>query len=279
MQFSARFRHIDSQFGFETEPLEAWTADYENADLLTIDLNRMAIASSQHAVLDFPEVEICGGQRRATVRAINGQLFYSDLQSQNRKDLKVLPTEVARLLEGQSLDTVFQREEADVYEPLQHQVYRSGSSRTIGMLALIGMCVVLGLCSTMVWRDVSDQPRLYREPEFVASSSQEREVLRQYADVYVSEYREGAMLFELSREGQLSRYEMWHSEEQNDFVLIPVDSYPVQVGQHEGQTAMLANETYLLLPVGDEMISLHGINYSRHHGPLSTVGKILNSTP
>jgi len=84
------------------------------------------------------------------------------------------------------------------------------------------------------------------------------------------------MIFELTREGQFSRFEMWHSEERNRFVLIPVDSYPVQVGAHNGETAMLADEVYLLMPEGDEIMTLHGVSFNRHHADLASIGEVLD---
>jgi hypothetical protein len=104
---------------------------------------------------------------------------------------------------------------------------------------------------------------------------EESEVLRRYADVYVSEYREGAMLFELTREGLFTRYEMWHSKERNGFVLVSLDAYYVQVGLHEGRTAMLADEILLLELVDYENISLLGVNFRRHNGKLESIGEVL----
>ncbi|WPJ95262.1 hypothetical protein SH580_17715 [Coraliomargarita algicola] len=281
MQFVATFRHIDKDFGFEDLEHGSWSADFEDEESFILALNRLAIASSQHSLVDFPEVEVLAKHGRVTVRAINGQLFYTDSHSQNRKDLKVLPAEVVGLLRGQSMEEVFQTAPADEegYVRPQTKQYRSGRHQYTSSIALILMCIVLAVCFKLIWRDISHQPRLRSAPDFVPSLSTETGVLRKYADVYVSEYREGSMLFELSREGEFTRYEMWHSEEQGGFVLVNLDSWPVQVGQHEGQTAMLAKEVYLLQPKGDEIITLHGIDYKRHHGSLSSIGEVLEKKP
>jgi len=278
MQYSATFRHIDKDFGFDALDLGKWNTEYEDEEDFILALNRMAIASSQHTVVDFPEVEVCAGSKRVIIRSINGLLFYTDLNSQNRKDLKVIPIEIIRLIEGKPLEEVFKRDEemgVDVYIPPKQQ-YRSNSTWSTQAIALIIMLVVLGFCSKLIWKDVTHTPRLHTAPQFIPSLIEESDVLRQYAGVYVSEYREGAMLFELTRKGQFSRYEMWFSEERNGFVLLSVDSYLVQVGLHKGSTAMLADEIYLLTPKGDEIITLFGINFSRHHGDLASIGEVLN---
>jgi hypothetical protein len=278
MQFSATFRHIDKDFGFEALELGRWSEDYEDEESFILALNRMAIASSQQSVFDFPEVEVRAKLRRVTIRAIDGQLYYSDFNSQHQKDLKVVPDEVVSLLGGTPIEGVFQAQESEptTYVPPQLKPYRNERNRYITVGALILMLVVLGICSQFIWHDVSQPARLHTAPQFIPSLSEESEVLRKYADVYVSEYREGAMLFELTREGQLSRYEMWHSKQRNGFVLVRVDSSPLQVGRHNGELAMLAGEIYLLVPQGDEMLSLLGVHYRRHHGALTSIGELLD---
>ena len=277
MLYSVTFRHIDKDFGFEALDFGKWNAEYDNEEDFTLALNRMAIASSQHAVVDFPEVEVCAQSARAIIRAIDGQLFYTDINSRNRQDLKVVPVEIIRLIDGRPLEEVFQRDEQepDHYIPPRHK-HRSSANGLTKLAAVFIMLIVLSFCSKFVWRDMTYAPRLHTAPQFIPSLSEESDVLRKFADVYVSEYREGAMLFELTREGRFSRYEMWHSAERNAFVLIELDSYLLQVGMHNGKTAMLADEHYLLLPEGEEIISLHGIQYYRHHGNLASIGEVLD---
>ena len=284
MKLSATFHNIDQDFGFEAEALKlgSWSADFKDEEAFIEALHRMAIASSQHSLVDFPEIETRGNSGRVIVRAIHGQLFYTDYNSQNRKDLKVTPVEAVRLLGGEPTAEAFKIEEVPeeaVPLPLEAKPYRRTSKSYAKPVVLILLLIVLSVCSRYVWRDISDQPRLYTAPQFVPSLSEESDVLRKYADVYVSEYREGAMLFELTQQGQFSRYEMWHAEELNSFVLVKIDSYPVKVGQHDGQTAMLANEVYLLELNSDEMIRLHGVDYRRHHGTLSSIGKVVIAKP
>lgn len=277
MQYSASYRYINPDFSCAQLEGGTWSAEYAGEEAFITALNRMAIASSQHAVVDFPEVEVKAKNKRVTVRAINGQLFYTDLHSQNRKDLKVVPFEIVRLIAGLPLEEVFRSEKADdeeVYLPPKHK-HRRGASPLTKLLAVIIMCVILAICTKLVWEDLTHLPRLHSAPHFIPSLGSEGEVLRKYADVYVSEYREGAVLFELTREGQFTRYEMWFSPERNRFVLVPMDVHKVQVGLHAGKTALLADEIHLLTPLGDEAIKLHGVTFQRHHSELSSIGEVL----
>lgn len=278
MKFTATYKHIDLDFDFERLEESTWSAEYVDEESFLLALNRMAIASSQHAVVEFPEVEILAKNMRVTVRAINGQLFYTDLHSQNRKDLKVVPLEIVRLINGLPLEEVFRQEEEpdEVYVSTKHKRRRIGTNPLTKLLALVIMCVILGFSAKFVWNDITHMPRLHTVPQFIPSLGSEGEVLRKYADVYVSEYREGGMLFKLTRVGELARYEMWFSAERNGFVLIPLDQHEVQVGLHAGETALLAGEIHLLTPAGDEALVLHGITFKRHHGDLSSIGEVLD---
>lgn len=278
MQYSATFRYIDSDFEFDRLEEGVWRAEYADEDAFTTALNRMAIASSQHPVVDFPEMEVSARNTRVTVRAINGQLFYTDLHSQNRKDLKVVPVEVLRLIEGLPLEEVFREEEekpVETYEAPKHVRGRSVNPLT-RILVLLVTGILLSFCALYVWDEVSHLPRLHTAPQFIPDLSIEGEVLRKYADVYVSEYREGAMLFDLKNEGQFTRYEMWYSAERNGYVLIPIDQYEVQVGFHDGEAALLAGEIHLLTPSGDDTLVLHGVTFGRHHGSLTSIGEVLD---
>ncbi len=276
MHYSATFKHIDQNFGFDGDITTSWSKEYSEEAAFILDLNRMAIASSQYPVVDFPEVEVRCHSVRVTVRSIRGQLYFDDLHSQNRKNLKVVPVEVVRLIEGQPLDEVFKRDpsEEEFYVPPKPRRRRRNHWLT-RVIALVGMFVILGYCSKVIWRDIREQPRLHHAPKFLPTLSEAGEVLRKYADVYVDEYREGAMLFELKENGEFTRYEMWYSGDRNAFILIPVDRYMVQVGLHAGKTCMLAGEFFLLIPSDEESIDLLGVNFKRHHGDLSSIGEVL----
>ena len=277
MQLSAKFNHIDKDFGFSDPDGESWSVVFENEEEFVLALNRMAIATSQHSVVEFPEVEVTGRNVRVTIHSIGGQLYYTDLHSQNRKNMKVIPVEIIRLIQGKPLDEVFKRddEEADeTYVPPQ-RAYQDKTSPVVKVAALLFMCAVVAFTGHKIWKEFSYEPRLSAKPSFIPSLSEESEVLRKYADVYVSEYREGAMLFELTREGKFTRYEMWFSPERNAFVLFFVDSHHVQVGTHGDESAILAGERHLLSLADEETIVLHRIPFKRHHDALSTIGEVL----
>lgn len=277
MDYSAKFRHIDKEFGFDGLDLGSWTADYDNEDDLILALNRMAIATSQQSVVEFPEVEVLARSMRVTIHSIDGELFYTDLHSQNRKNMKVVPVEVVRLIEGKPLDEVFKQDEEPVEESFassQH-TYRKSSSGAGKLVALVVMFSVLGVCGFMFWKEFGRSQSLTSTPQFIPDMKQEGEVLRQYADVYVSEYREGAMLFELTKEGQFTRYEMWFSNDRNTNVLLLVDSHRAQVGSYSGKTGILAGEQHLLVLKDEETINLHGVDFTRHHDTLSSIGEVL----
>lgn len=236
----------------------------------------MAIATSQHSVVEFPEVEVTWKSVRVTIHSVGGQLYYTDLHSQNRKNLKVIPVEIIRLIQGKPLDEVFNRDEEsdEAYVP-PHRPYQGKTSPVVKVAALLIMCVVVSFSARKIWKEFSYEPRLSAKPSFIPSLSEESEVLRKYADVYVSECRERAMLFELTREGKFTRYAMWFSPERNAFVLLVVDSHHVQVGTHGGEMAILAGERHLLSLADEETILLHRIPFKRHHDPLSTIGEVL----
>jgi hypothetical protein len=276
MPYFATFLHIDQNFEFNDLESGKWNVEYQRQEDFVLALNRMAIASSQHAVVEFPEVDVRLGHTRVTVRAINGQLFYTDVNSQNHKDLKVVPAEVIDLMAGKNVNEVFRRDEEEAeYVLPKGQKYRDRSWLTQA-IALVIMLVILSFSMQSIWQDVTSAPRLRTAPEFIPSSSQGSEILRQYADIYISEYREGAMFFELTREGQFSRYEMWFNAELETFVLVPIDTHSVKVGTHDGKTAILASDIYLLIPKDGESIELHGIHYMRHHGELTDLGELLD---
>lgn len=278
MEYSAKFRNIDKEFAFEDLELGSWNAEYENEDEFIMALNRMAIATSQHSVIEFPEVEVKAKNMRVTIQAIDGELFYTDLHSQNRKNMKVVPQEVIRLIEGLPLDEVFKREDKaaeEVYVAPNHS-YRAARNGTGKSISLIVMLCVVSICGYLVWKELDKTPSLTSTPQFIPDMKNEGEVLRKYADVYVSEYREGAMLFELTKEGQFTRYEMWFSKERNGYILLLVDAHRAQVGSYSGKTGILAGEDHLLVLKDEETITLHGVDFGRHHDTLESIGEVLS---
>lgn len=129
MLYSVSFRYINPDFTCDSLEGGVWHAEYTDDEAFITALNRLAIASSEPAVVDFPEAEVRAKNKRVTVRAINGQLYYTDLHSQNRKNLKVVPVEIVRLIAGLSLEEVFRSETTDeeIYLLPKHK-HRSGAN-------------------------------------------------------------------------------------------------------------------------------------------------------
>ena len=83
------------------------------------------------------------------------------------------------------------------------------------------------------------------------------------------------MLFELSKDGNFSSYEMWFSKTRNRFVLVPVESHIVTAGLYQGVDALLAGEVDLL-ELKEDAIVLHGQHFRRLGKKLSSVGEVLS---
>ncbi len=277
MHYTLTVRHINEDFSIpsSTDTTEWQTSFEDNADLILF-LNRVAIATSQSAPVDFPEIEIFVDQsfNRFLVKAIQGQLYFTDPHSQNRRDLKVIPEEAIRLLAGKPLEEVFLHEGEDLgYTPIPQKKSRWPVFLLRQAIVLISIIVVV-LSLRYTINEVQERESLIEVPRFVQDLESEGPLLRAYADVYVSEYREGATVFELERDGTFTLYELWFSQGQNGFVLVPVASHEVSAGLHNGRPAFLAGQ-YHLLKLKDESIELHDVNYRRHGKKLSTIGEVL----
>lgn len=190
MPYEIRVTHISEDYTISDDHPGAWTDKIEDPDELILLLNRIAIATTQFPVVEFPEVRISGESRHAQIRAINGKLYYTELKSSHRKDLVVTPDEVIRLLAGQPVEQALRRDsEEDSYiRPI------SGGHLGARQLKKTLLLVSLALLAASIfysWRSLSHQVRLVDSPNFVHTMENEGELLRQYADVYVSELREG----------------------------------------------------------------------------------------
>lgn len=117
---------------------------------------------------------------------------------------------------------------------------------------------------------------MVKVPNFVHTMENEGELLRQYADVYASELREGGTVFELTENGEFSIFELWYSPTKKEFNLVPVETYRVSAGLHQGKPALLAGELHLLELSGDKIV-LHGVSYQRYGKKLSSLGDVLES--
>ncbi|PXA04755.1 hypothetical protein DDZ13_06185 [Coraliomargarita sinensis] len=273
MPYEVRVSHICEDYTISDDHSEAWTRTIEKSSELTRILNRIAIATTQFPVVDFPEVKINWDSHNVQIRAIRGKLYYTELKSTNRRDLVVTPDEVIRLLEGQSVEQALRHDpDEDVYtRPLTGGSLGTKQFKT-GLLT-ISMLVLAGSIYYS-WKNLSHQVNLVEAPHFVPSMGQEGKLLRQYADVYISEFREGSTVIELTEEGLFTIYELWYSPKQETYNLVPKESYAVAAGLHRGEPALLAGEIHLLELKGDK-ITLHGVTYTRHGDRLSSLGEVL----
>lgn len=83
-------------------------------------------------------------------------------------------------------------------------------------------------------------------------------------------------LFELTEDGRFSIYELWYSPAEEEYNLVPVDSYRASGGLYKGAPALLAGEAHLLELSGDK-IFLQGVPYERHGKQLSSLGDVLEN--
>lgn len=275
MRYDIRVSHVAEDYTISDEGSELWACRIGDPGDLKLLLNRVAIATTQYPVVDFPEVRISWDSHHVHIRAINGALYYTELKSDHRRDLVVTPDEVVRLLEGQPVEQALRRDpgEEDYIPPASGGQLGTGQFKR----ALLVLSLVLLVASIFYsWRTLSEQVRLVKAPNFVPTMENEGELLRQYADVYVSEYREGGAVFELTEDGRFSIYELWYSPAEEEYNLVPVDSYRASGGLYKGAPALLAGEAHLLELSGDK-IFLQGVPYERHGKQLSSLGDVLEN--
>jgi len=275
--YRLRFTNIDPQFGTEAEAeAHAWSAEADEEEFRRL-LNRLAIATSETAVVDFPEVEITRGTRRAKVTSVGGELFYSDFNSPSRQNLKVVPVEVVRLLKDLPLHEVFA--EAEKPEPeIRPRVRLRRPHRKGGWKAglLAGCFVVFIICVNSIRRDLTDRPRLFDAPEYeVLPAPRAESMLAEWSGVYVSEFREGGMVVELERDGSFRVFEMWTGEDGGGYDLATVRSGRCTPAVHEGANVFVLGGTHILEPFGAESMRLHGIVFHRFFEPLREIGEVV----
>jgi len=277
--YQLRFSNIDSEFRLEGgEKSDGWTATVESEEEFCRLLNCVAIATSEMTAVDFPEVEITRGTRRAKVTSVGGELFYSDFNSTSRQNLKVVPVEVIRLLKNLPLSEVFAETEKPRPETTPRVRYRasrmSGGWRA-GLLA--GCFVIMLVCVNSIWRELTDKPRLFEEPDYDALPDARAEsMLAEWSGVYVSEFREGAMAVELNRDGSFRVFEMWSAEAGNNFDLATIRSGLCRPAVREGAEVFILNGTHVLAPFGEASLRLHGIVFHRFFEPLSEIGEVVS---
>lgn len=275
MLYELRVSNISEDYTITDDLTESWTCRIEDPAELILLLNRVAIATTQFPVVEFPEVRISWESHHVQIRAINGKLYYTELKSSNRRDMVVTPDEVVRLLEGQSVEQALRRDpEEDVY--IRPTSGGHLGARQVKNALLVISLSLLAASTFFSWRSLSQQVRLVKVPNFVHTMENEGELLRQYADVYASELREGGTVFELTENGEFSIFELWYSPTKKEFNLVPVETYRVSAGLHQGKPALLAGELHLLELSGDKIV-LHGVSYQRYGKKLSSLGDVLES--
>ncbi|WP_269526640.1 hypothetical protein [Coraliomargarita parva] len=276
MAYHLRLSNIHPDYSIETHCDESWTAEVDSNEDFCMVLNRVAIATSLTPAVEIPEVEVTYGTKRVHVTSIGGELFYSDLNSQSRQNVKVVADEVVQLLHNTSWEDIFNaREEEEEAGPRPVRYRKSGLGPFVKSLFLLVLAGVTVFSFYSVWRTLSDQPSLVAIPDFTpAPVVRSRSLLSEWSGVYVSEYREGAQVFELKRTGNFSLYEIWSSHASGKNILVPVRESPARAGLHGDQLSILAGEKDLMVPLGEQILKLHGVSFTRHYGPLSQLGEI-----
>ena len=273
MFYDIRVSHIGEDYATTDEDSHVWTRTIEEPSELILLLNRIAIATTQFPFVDFPEVRISWDSHHVDIRVINGKLYYTELKSSHRKDLVVTPDEVIRLLEGQPVEQALRRDpQEDVYiRPISGGNFDTRRIRNAFFWASLALLAASIFYS---WRSLSQQVLLVKAPHFVHTMENEGELLRKYADVYLSELREGGTVFQLTEDGKFSTYELWYSRSEKAYNLVPTGSFHVSAGLHQGEPALLAGEIHLMELSGDKIV-LHGKPYQRYGKELSTLGDVL----
>ena len=264
--------HIDSDFGFGSGAESQWSTRIESDEALVVFLNRVAIATSTNSIVEHPEIEIPAGCRRAIVTAVDGHLFYTELDA-NKQHLKVVADEVVHLLKGLPFEPMAEVESEEEAEHERHYAHRNsnGGIRIIGWSLLLA---ILAACSFVLWKEIRYRPSLVEQPKFIEVSEGRSEALKELAGIYIHEYREGGMLFEIQGDGRLDFYELWESRTSKGFVRLPLESHELKVGLHQGEEAYLAGELHLIRPTAEGGLELHGLRFSRYDGRTAELGPV-----
>ena len=190
MSYKVRLTHIHSDFSLEPAGALPWTVELNNDDDLILLMNRVAVETTQHVLGDHPELEITVGSRRSIVAVVSGQLYYTDIHSQNRKGLKLVAEEIISMLQGKPVDLALRKESEDddvgfVHHPAPSLRYWSLRSMRRGLrycvlLLLIAVCAT---CSLIVWESLSDEPSLLAVDRFVSRGAGADQALREVSGV------------------------------------------------------------------------------------------------
>ncbi|HAV12233.1 MAG TPA: hypothetical protein DCX06_01890 [Opitutae bacterium] len=276
MPYKVRLSHINKDFTFDPYPEGYWSDQVPDDSGLIFLMNRVAVAASQHATVEFPEIEINKEGRRVTVTAVNGQLIYNDTHTAHCQNLKVIPDEVIRLLEDKPLDQVFVgRGDEDSGAKLGS--YRKARYSLAFQIIIFAMMLGSLFWAGVVYHNEFVVNQSLTEPlEFEAEPDLEDiNTSKTFSGVYYNEIRDGGTVFRISSNGIFEYYEMWYSKQTGLYELHRRLHLPFIVGKHNGELAFLAGEVHLLMPVSDDTIALHNDVYQRSQGPLETFGNVV----
>ena len=183
MSYKVRLSQINPDFSFQPPPEGDWTNTIEDDDGLIFLMNRVAVAASQDALVDFPEIEITKGSRRVNVTAVSGQLIYNDAHTSSRQNLKVIPDEVIRLLEGKPLDEVFLDADEKEIEAPEVRYRKSIGTPKFKAMALAVMLGSLCWAAFVIKQEYGTSETLIGTPRFIHNTEGAEEVLKNYQGV------------------------------------------------------------------------------------------------
>ncbi len=149
-------------------------------------------------------------------------------------------------------------------------------------MRLVGWAIIMAIlssCSFIIWKELRQQSTLVEKPKFVEVAEGQGERFKDLAGVYIHEYREGGMIFEIDGDGRLDFYELWESKTSKGFVRLPLESHDLKVGLHLGKEAYLADEIHLIRPAADGVLELHGLRFERYEGKDDELGPIRQQAP
>jgi hypothetical protein len=266
---------MDRDFKVHDDGVDPWDEEIEEDRDLVIFLNRVAIASSQSRAVEHPVVEFSAGKKRASVTAIRGQLFYSDLHRPNVQNLNVIAEEIVGFLTDRITPGAHELNPAPAEAKIPMARYSDGGAQTVRVLraaAVVFLGAILVLCGLRVYQTLTYRPSLVDTPPFVPGVPDEAAFLGRYSGVYIDAVEDAGQVIEITPGGRFRLYELWRKQKEKGFELEPVEDLPVSLGTSEGRDAILAADVYLVVPLTEDRVTLFGelfLRYDRKKDRLS----------